>query len=122
MSGTLIPRGQHCASKAEFSALLRHWYDATDEKTIGDLGQVAGVTTWITVRAGGHDIVVHADTKRDGVRRYLELASQHGPELPWRVQPSSKGKIDKVCVEPDGSPTKGLYIYTAGVLKEPVVV
>jgi hypothetical protein len=119
MSEPLIPRGKHCASKAEFAALMRHWYDGSDEKTIGDLGQVAGVTTWITVRAGSHSIVVHADTKREGVRRFLELVSEYGPEFPWRVGPSRTGKIDKVFVEPDGSETKGFYVYSAKPLKEP---
>ena len=123
MSEPLIPRGRHCASKAEFSALMRHWYDGSDEKTIGPLGQVEGVTTWITVRAGDHKIVVHADTKREGIRRYLELVSQYGPELPWRVQPNRRsGKINKVCVEPDGGETTGFYVYTARPLKEPAVV
>ncbi|HEY7076361.1 MAG TPA: hypothetical protein VH418_13370 [Solirubrobacteraceae bacterium] len=118
----LITRGTHCASKAEFSALMRHWYDGSDEETVGDLGQVQGVTTWITVRAGTHTIVVHADTKREGVRRYLELVSQHGPEFPWRVGPSRTGKIDKVFVEPDGSATAGFYVYSAKPLKEPAAV
>jgi hypothetical protein len=118
----LIPKDSHCASKAEFSALLRHWYDGTDEKTIGDLDQVKGVATWVTVRTGGCDVRVHADTNRDGVRRYLELVGLHGPELPWRVERSQKGNINKVCVEPDATPTKGLFIYTMEPLEEPGVI
>lgn len=118
----LIPRDTHCESKAEFAELLRRWYDSTDERTIGDLTQVKGVTTWVTIHTGGRDFRVHADTNRDGIRRYLELVGLHGPSLQWRVEPSQRRNINKVCVEPDGAPTKGLFIYAMKELDEPTVV
>jgi hypothetical protein len=119
---SLIDRDTHCESKAEFAELLRRWYDSTEEKTIGDLNVVKGVTTWVTVRTGGRDFRVHADTTRDGIRRYLELAGLHGPTLAWYVEPSRTGKINKVCVEPDRSATKGIFIYAMKELDEPAVV
>jgi len=111
---SFIERDTHCESKAEFAELLRRWYDSTDEKTIGDLTVVKGVTSWVTVRTGGRDFRVHADTSRDGIRRYLELVGLHGATLPWHVERSRSGKINKVCVEPDKSPTKGLFVYATG--------
>lgn len=116
---SFIDRDTHCESKAEFAELLRGWYDSTDEKTIGDLTAVTGVTTWVTVRTGGRDFRVHADTSRDGIRRYLELVGLHGPTLAWHVEPSRSGNINKVCVEPDKSPTKGLFVYATTPLDEP---
>ena len=110
-------------SKAEFSALLRHWYDGTEQKTIGDLDQVKGVATWVTVRTGGRDVRVHADTNRDGVRRYLDSSACTGQSCPggWS-EAAEKGNINKVCVEPDATPTKGLFIYTMEPLEEPGVI
>lgn len=109
---TLIEKDTHCESKTAFADLLRRWYDETTEKTLGDLDQHPGVTTWVKVRTSGHDVRVHADTNRDAVRRYLELVSELGPELPWRVERGRRGTLNKVVVEPDGQPTKGLFIYT----------
>jgi hypothetical protein len=118
----LIDRDTHCESKAEFAELLRRWYDTTGKKTIGDLAQVAGVTKWVSVRTGGRDFRVHADTNREGVRRYLELVGLHGPGLAWYVERSRSGRINKVCVEPDRSATKGLFVYATTPLDEPAVV
>ena len=119
---TLIPKDTHCASKTEVAELFRRWYDETGERTIGDVGKYPGVTTWVTVRTGGHEARIHADTNRDAVRRYLELVAELGPELPWMVRRGGRGTLNKVCVEPDGSPTKGLFIYTMVPVPEPIVI
>lgn len=113
---TLIPKATVCDSKTAFAELLRQWYDETEETTIGDLSTHPGVTTWVKVRSSGHDVRVHADTNRAAVRRYLELVSELGAELPWRVEHGTRGTLNKVCVEPSGVPTKGLFIYTVDAL------
>jgi hypothetical protein len=114
---TRIPKGTRCASKIEFERLLRSWYDETDERTLGDAG--VGVTTWIVVSVGGRDVRVHADTTRDAVRRYLELVAERGPGLPWLIRQGQKGTLNKVWIEATGA-TKGLFLYTAEVLAEPL--
>jgi hypothetical protein len=118
----LIAKDTFCGSKTAFATLLRSWYDQTDEKTIGDLERYPGVTTWVKVRTSGHDVRVHADTNRAAVRRYLELVSELGPELPWQVARGARGTLNKVAVEPDGRPTKGLFIYTIEPLPHPMTI
>ncbi len=112
-----IPKGTSCASKLEFEELLRSWYDETDERTLGEAG--VGVATWIVVNVGGRDVRVHADTTREAVRRYLELGAERGPGLPWLIRHGQKGTLNKVWIETTG-PTKGLFLYTAEVLAEPL--
>lgn len=116
----LIAKDTLCPSKTAFAELLRRWYDETAEKTIGDLDRYPGVTTWVKVRTSGYGVRVHADTNREAVRRYLELVSEIGPELPWRVDRGQRGTLNKVAVEPDGTPTKGLFIYTIEPLPHPM--
>jgi hypothetical protein len=41
--------------------------------------------------------------------------------LTWYIEPSQSGKINKVCVEPDRSPTKGLFIYATTPHDEPAI-
>jgi hypothetical protein len=119
---TFITKDTTCESKEALAELLRGWYDGTAERTIGDVGNHPGVTTWVRARAGGHDVRIHADTTRDAVRRYLELVGQYGPNLPWRVERGLRGTINKVCVEPGGLPTKGLFIYTTEPKPHPMVI
>lgn len=121
-TGTLIRKGTHCDTKQKFADILRRWYENTNEDTIGDLRSHYGVTTWMTVSASGHRCVVHADTSRDAIRRYLELVEDHGPDLSWRVERGRRGTLNKVCVELNGAPTPGLFIYTARAFESPASI
>lgn len=118
---SMIAKGTRCDSKLEFEQLLRRWYDETDERTLGDLGSYPGVTPWIFVKTGGHEVRAHADTSRDAVRRYLELVAERGPGLAWQVTRGQRGTLNKICVE-DGAPTKGLFLYTVEPLPEPLSI
>jgi hypothetical protein len=112
---------RHRESKTEFADLLRRWHDDTREETIGDLRRNC-VTKWLTVSATGNRCVVHADTSRVAIRRYLELVAKFGPDPGWRVERGRRETLNKVCVEPDGSPTPGLFIYTARTFGSPTVI
>jgi len=119
---TMIAKDTRCSSKHEFEQLLRRWYDETEERTLGDLDTHPGVTSWIFVQASGHEVKVHADTNRDAVRRYLELVGEHGPGLTWHVRHGNRGTLNKICIEPDARPTKGLFLYTVEALPEPLEI
>src|SRR4051812_36055370 len=94
-----IQAGRECGSKAEFTELLRWWHETTQEKTVGDGGPFSG-KAWIWVRAGGERCHLNADSNRDGIGRYLELARAHGPDLPWYVVANTRGRVNKIVVEP----------------------
>lgn len=64
---------------------------------------------------------MHADTSRDAVRRYLEVG-ERGPGLTWHVVHGQRGTLNKICVEADGVPTKGLFLYTVEPLLEPLSI
>jgi hypothetical protein len=115
----MIRRGTTYASKRQFEEALKRWHDGTDDPTIGDTVRYPGVTTWVRVLTAGVEIHVHADTTREAIGRYMELVSQRGYGLPWHVRQGRGGKINKVCIEPDETATKGLFVYTAAPLSEP---
>jgi hypothetical protein len=119
---TMIPKGTRCASKSVFVLLLQKWYETTAEETVGDKKLYPKITPWIFVETGGFKVRVHADTTREAVGRYLALASELGKDLPWRVRKGKQGTLNKVCIEPDGGPTKGLFMYTVKELSEPTSI
>jgi hypothetical protein len=114
----LISRGTVCSSKHEFERLLVRWYTETSENTLGD--PTSGVATWITVRVADLEVYVHADTNREGVRRYLELVDQLGPGLRWHIRHGRTGTLNQVRIEPDATATKGWYLTTAEALPDPI--
>src|SRR5437762_2790177 len=115
---SMIKKGTRCASKKEFAQLLQKWYQTTDEATVGKFDGEMGITHWITVQANGCEVRVNSDTKRKAVERYLALVAEHGADFPWTVTSNQRGELNKVCIEPNGKPTKGLYLYTIGDLPE----
>jgi hypothetical protein len=102
----LVPRGHACQSRDEFTELLRRWFDETDEPTIGEPGRFGG-KAWAWATVGGHRCHLNADSTRAGIGRYLELARELGPDLPWRVVANTRGKLNKIVIEPTGEPTPG---------------
>lgn len=114
----MIKKGTRCESKAEFTQLLRKWFQTTDEATIGEFNGKMGVTHWITVSVKGCEVRVNSDTTREAIGHYLSLASKCGDEFPWTVTTNQRGILNKVCIRPDGKPTKGLFMYTIETLPE----
>ncbi len=110
-----ILEGHRCASKEEFTEVLQQWFLEAMEPTVGDVGTY-GRRAWLWVTLAGHEIHLNADTKRNAVRRYLDLVRTHGAHMPWHVRPNRNGILNKVCVEPDGTETPGFYLY----LRQPV--
>jgi hypothetical protein len=117
----LVSRGIECASRAEFTELLRRWFDRTSEPTIGDPGKFGG-KAWVWVRLDGQRCHLNADSTRAGIGRYLQLARELGPKLPWRVVANNRGRVNKVVIEPSGEPTPGLFLYTTNALPAPTTL
>jgi hypothetical protein len=116
-----IPMGRECETKAEFTELLRWWLENTTEDTIGDGGAFRG-KAWIWVRAGGERCHLNADSTRKGMTRYLELARELGPGFPWHVIANNRGRVNKVVIEPDKTPTPGLFLYVETELQSPATL
>jgi hypothetical protein len=95
-------------SKSAFHAVLRSFLDAQGE-VLAELE--AGHTPWLWVRSLGNDFYLHADTTREGVSLYLDLAKDFGENLKWSVIESTRGQMTKVAFGPDCTVISGFYMY-----------
>lgn len=102
----------HAVSKSAFHEQLRDWIESTRDAIVGS-EEVDGRTAWVHVRDGLRMFVLHADTRRASVERYLELVALHGDDLEWTVVPSQRGKMTAVGYGPDKVRHKPFYLYFA---------
>jgi hypothetical protein len=116
-----IERGHVCEDRADFVELLRWWLETTDEQTVGDVGTFGG-KPWVLVATGSVRCHLNADTKRAGVRRFLELHQQHGPQVEWQVIANARSTVNRVAIGPDAEKVKGFYLYTDEELPSPATL
>ena len=104
---------RECAlTKSQFHRLLRSWLENTDDAIVGP-DDIPGVTTWIYIRDDAALFGLHADVKREAVRRYLELVAVHGDDLQWQVATSDRGKLTAVVYGPKKVRCTPFYLYAA---------
>lgn len=109
-----LPTGTASAplSRREFEAWLEAWYRSTHDPTleaVGTYGQRA--LLWVTDKNRTYRL--NADTRRHGVREYLDLLHQHGQGLTWSVVANRRGAMNKVVFGPEQAPIRGFYMYLA---------
>ena len=97
-------------SKPEFHRRLRFWLENAEDAIIGP-EDVDGRTGWVYVRDGSTVFMLHADTKRDAVQRYLQLVSLYGDDLQWEITESQRGKLTAVVYGPEKIRRKSFYLY-----------
>jgi hypothetical protein len=51
-------------------------------------------------------------TNRRGVRSYLDLVKEHGPELDWHVDENRRGRIKTIHLGPERGAIPGFFLYT----------
>ena len=98
-------------TKGEFHERLRSWFHNTDDHVIK--ADVLGPTAWVHVRDGSEIFILHADTPRHAVDRYLRLVSRYGDEMEWQVATSQRGKPTAVVFGPDRIRDTSFYLYRA---------
>lgn len=116
-----IPRGHDCQSKSDFTELLRWWFETTDEATIGDVGTFGG-KPWLWVQTGSQRCHLNADTRRDGVRKYLKMVAREHGKLTWHAVANNRRAVNKVVFGADMQPVKYFYLYTDGDLASPTEI
>lgn len=99
-------------TRNEFHQRLRSWLGDTEDPIVG-LEEVPGVTPWVYIRDGSSLFELHADTKREAVRGYLELVALHGDDLRWEVTASERGNMTAVAYGPERVRNKSFYLYAA---------
>jgi hypothetical protein len=97
-------------TKPEFHARLGRWYRETDEAVVGD-PEAHRRTSWIWVRDGHRLARLYADTSRDAVGEYLDLAQSLRGEIQWTVVASSTGNLTKVAFGPERLLVDGFHLY-----------
>jgi hypothetical protein len=113
-----LPHGMELASKRELAEVLGAWLRDSDASTIGDIAGY-GRRKWITVRLDGLRAELNADTTRAAVARYLEQVRRDGPELPWRVVPTTRAHVIRKIVFSDDPDITGWNCYLSKPLAEP---
>jgi hypothetical protein len=98
-------------TKAEFHKRLREWM-VNDDKQIGDIS-AHDRKAWIHVQSDSQLFQLHADTKRDAVKQYLDLVDSLGDDLQWEVVPSQMKKMSAVAFGPDKIRITSFYLYIA---------
>ena len=117
-----IAQGTRRFSKQAFTQVLRQWYDHTNENFIGPSAG-RGQAAWLWVQLGAHACHLNADTKREGVRKYLELVDTHGPDTAWHVRLNQRGEhFNKIHFGPDAERIRGFYLYVLPALDGPATI
>lgn len=96
-------------SRYEFHIRLREWLDKTTELSIG--GSDVGVQAWIVIRDREHKFQLNADTKREGVEKYLGLVNKYGDDLDWTPTVGRGGSKNAIAFGPDQIRPRYFYFY-----------
>jgi hypothetical protein len=86
--------------------------ESNNEPQIGDV-DLQGRTPWVWIKDGVDLYNLHADTKREAVAEYLDLAKENALELEWTIVASQKGNPTKVAFGPEKKIIRGFYLYVA---------
>lgn len=92
-----FPCGRLVAGKRELASLLRWWLEQSGALTIGD-PESYGRRPCLRIDVAGHQVVLHADTKRAAVAEYVR-ASGADPDLPWLIVATARGGCAARCCQ-----------------------
>jgi len=93
-----------------FDAWLSNWYKNTNEKTVGEIGNF-GQQAFLWIEENEVKYRLNADTKREGVKEYLDLLDENNNSIKWTVVANLKGKMNKVAFGDNKIKIRGFYLY-----------
>lgn len=105
-----MTKNSNILERQDFDLWLLNWYENTNEKTIGDIGNF-GQQVFLWVEGNGFKFRLNADTKREGVEVYLNLLKENNNSLNWSIVANLKGKINKVAFGENKIKIPGFYLY-----------
>ena len=114
---TAIDKDHQCTSEDDFVELLRWWLEKTDEDTIGDGEKFSG-TPWVRVTIGGVPCHLNADTRREGVEKFLQSVADEGGAS-FSVVANTRRNVNKVAVGQSKQIWRYFYLYTDKALAAP---
>ncbi|MGO9266798.1 MAG: hypothetical protein ACLQBA_18280 [Candidatus Binataceae bacterium] len=107
-----IPIPTQVAGKFELLRLLMDWLNESSARTIGDFGDFGKIPCILIALDGGVTAKLHADTKRDAVKEYVEDARARGADAAWTVVANRDGPANKLVFREDSAKTRGWYCYS----------
>ena len=93
-----------------FNSWLLNWYKNTNEKTVGDVGNF-GQQAFLWIEENEMKYRLNADTKREGVKEYLQLLDENNGSIKWVVVANLKGKMNKIAFGDNAIKIRGFYLY-----------
>jgi len=97
-------------NRKAFDDWLLNWYRNTNEKTVGDVGDF-GQQAFLWVEENELKYRLNADTKREGVKGYLDLLDKNNGSIKWTVVANLKGKMNKIAFGDNEIKIRGFYLY-----------
>jgi len=75
------------------------------------------------VQVGSYTCRLNADTKRDGVQKYLKIVDRHAPDAQWHVRMNQNGtNYNKIHFGHDVECIPGFYLYVVPALEAPTTI
>ena len=95
-------------NKSDFEEKLKDWYNTSNDFTIGSTTER---TPLFVIKHKDNIYKLSPDTKRNGVKLYLDLLEKYHGDLTWSVVANANGRMNKVAFGPDKVVLSGLYLY-----------
>jgi hypothetical protein len=97
-------------SKKEFNRRLKKWFTGTEETQIGSKTAYKK-TPWVYVKDEADLYYLNADTKREGVAKYLSLCKKYGHDMKWFIVLNRNGKLNSIAYGTKDNRIKRFYLY-----------
>ena len=101
-----LAKSRAIESKEEFYRVLSWWVKLSKSETIGDISKMNKNTPLIRLKVGSSFYYINADTKKNGVRVFLNNKDNY-----WYLIPNEDGKVNKITNRLDKSSIEGFYLY-----------
>ncbi|NOT13388.1 MAG: hypothetical protein HOP23_16420 [Methylococcaceae bacterium] len=95
-------------NRTDFEERLRDWYSNSTDSILGIHNDSSPL---YVVKHEDRVYKLSQDTKRPGVKLYLELLAKYPGNLVWSIVANANGRMNKVAFGPDKIVISGFYLY-----------
>ena len=96
--------------REEFHRALRVWLDDSFDDLVGDPGSHAG-TAWLWVRHGGDRYYLQANSRRAGIRQYINLVEESKGDPDWALTGQTGEDRERVAIGRNREMIDGFEFY-----------
>ena len=95
-------------TRTEFDQILRRWFSDSDAEIIG---QPHDANPIYLIEDENRVFKLSQDTKRYGIKSYLDLLDQYNDQLEWSIVENANGRRNKAAFGPEKVVIPGFYLY-----------